>query len=256
MPYAKRKRPTTRKRTAAVPRRKAARRRRPASKRGSTKTTLGPMSGGLQLRDRPQRQSGRMPFARSMFVRLNYADSFGQNAPATNVYGITTWNLNSLFDPDATGAGHQPQQYDQLTAIYRRYHVYGCKVDIEFSNPTADGLFVAWSVRARNTAGIITASIAQLGELPHVKQMPMHNTGSQVKRVSFFVNMRDICHVPKLIYNSDEAQFSAAFNANPLEFIYLEIGTCTTTGVAIGVNVRLRLTYFAKMYNAITAPPS
>lgn len=38
-----------------------------------------------------------------------------------------------MYDPDITGAGSQPIGYDDLTALYSRYRVWGCEVEFEFA---------------------------------------------------------------------------------------------------------------------------
>ena len=45
---------------------------------------------------------------------------------------VNTFRLNSLFDPDYTQTGHQPQWYDQYTAIYGQYRVLGAKIRATF----------------------------------------------------------------------------------------------------------------------------
>jgi len=34
-----------------------------------------------------------------------------------------TFNLNSIFDPDRTGTGHQPYGHDTFQTLYNRYRV-------------------------------------------------------------------------------------------------------------------------------------
>ena len=43
------------------------------------------------------------------------------------------FRLNSLFDPNLTGTGHQPKGFDQLAALYNRYRVYKCEYKITFA---------------------------------------------------------------------------------------------------------------------------
>jgi len=45
--------------------------------------------------------------------------------------------LNSLFDPDFSGAGAQPLGYDQWSAFYSRYKVLGVKWKVMFAQPTS-----------------------------------------------------------------------------------------------------------------------
>lgn len=41
-----------------------------------------------------------------------------------------TFRLNSLYDPDYTGTGHQPRFFDQWSAIYGSYNVYKVRVKV------------------------------------------------------------------------------------------------------------------------------
>lgn len=43
------------------------------------------------------------------------------------------FNMNSCYDPDFSGVGHQPIFWDQLTAVYGRYVVLGSKLKATFS---------------------------------------------------------------------------------------------------------------------------
>jgi hypothetical protein len=38
--------------------------------------------------------------------------------------------MNSLYDPDFTGSGNQPEYFDQLAALYNRYRVYGSAIKV------------------------------------------------------------------------------------------------------------------------------
>jgi len=209
------------------------------------------------LKDKPSHQQGPLPFAREMYVRIPYVDQFQQSAPATQLFGVTSWALNSLFDPDQTGSGHQPYQYDQLTGIYKKYMVYKAKVDLVFSNPTADDLIVAYSVRTANLAGINGSSIASIGERRNTKSFAMVNTGNQKKSISFFVDMATSFAQPNVLFKANEDKFAAAYNANPTNILFLEVATaCTTALGTTGVNVQLRITYYARLYDYYTQAQS
>ena len=47
--------------------------------------------------------------------------------------GVNVIRANSIFNPDATGAGHQPLWRDQLAVLYGRYRVHGMKYKITLS---------------------------------------------------------------------------------------------------------------------------
>lgn len=57
--------------------------------------------------------------------------------------GVTTgtaqvWRMNSLFDPDLTGTGHQPQQFDQLSAVYSQYCVIASQVKMQIMDTSTN----------------------------------------------------------------------------------------------------------------------
>jgi len=78
-------------------------------------------------------------FPDRLVVKLKYTDqySFSGAAPAAQV-----WRVNSLFDPDLTGTGHQPRYFDQLSAVYGQYCVKRFAVKLTCINTGAKGMFV------------------------------------------------------------------------------------------------------------------
>jgi len=87
-------------------------------------------------RGRPKRNKTRISramtntaFPSSKFCKMTYADNWTLTS-TTGTPGGWIFNINSLFDPDQTGVGHQPYFYDQLAAIYNAYVVTACKIEI------------------------------------------------------------------------------------------------------------------------------
>jgi len=64
-------------------------------------------------------------------TKLHYCDVVQLSASAGSP-GLWQFRMNSLFDPDFTGTGHQPQWFDQLSAVYSRYRVLGAKITAKF----------------------------------------------------------------------------------------------------------------------------
>lgn len=79
--------------------------------------------------DRPVVQGGAFP--PTLFAKHRYTEQLTLYTDnLTNRTGSEyAFRINSLFDPDFTGTGHQPVGFDQMSAIYRIYRVY--KVDIQ-----------------------------------------------------------------------------------------------------------------------------
>jgi len=63
------------------------------------------------------------------FMTLRYVENFTTSI-ATTVGSQQTMNLNSLFDPNRTGTGHQPYGYDTIATLYNRYRVISTRYKI------------------------------------------------------------------------------------------------------------------------------
>ena len=50
---------------------------------------------------------------------MKYSETFQLNS----LQGFCRLNLNSIFDPNRTGTGHQPYAHDTFQALYNRYRV-------------------------------------------------------------------------------------------------------------------------------------
>ncbi len=74
------------------------------------------------------------PLAQRLRTTLKYSETVQRTG--TFVYDYV-WRLNSIFDPNLTGVGHQPKGFDQLAALYQRYRVYHAKYDVIMYNTTS-----------------------------------------------------------------------------------------------------------------------
>ena len=71
-------------------------------------------------------------FPQKKTVRLRYAQEIAINTGAAS---ITThiFRANAMFDPDYTGTGHQPSNFDRWMAIYDHYTVLQSKITARYT---------------------------------------------------------------------------------------------------------------------------
>lgn len=70
---------------------------------------------------------------------LKITHKYAENVTLTSTTGITQayrYKANGMYDPNATGGGHQPMFFDQIGAIYQHFTVVGSKITVKFI-PTA-----------------------------------------------------------------------------------------------------------------------
>lgn len=68
---------------------------------------------------------------------MKYSDRYSLANPVAGIPVSQIWNLNSTFDPDSTGVGHQPFGRDQIASLYNRYRVFGASWRLELSPTSA-----------------------------------------------------------------------------------------------------------------------
>lgn len=109
------------------------------------------------------------PFPSRTFARLKYVDNLPQSGSAG--VGIDyLFNLNSVFDPDRTGTGHQPYGHDQLSAIYNRYRVWSCRYKVSFRSKAGGSVQpVTVTVLPSNQTTSLVSVAASCGEWPGAK---------------------------------------------------------------------------------------
>ena len=93
-------------------------------------------------------------------VRLTYADNFkhdiAQNGSAS---AFQAFRVDSIFDPDATGTGHQPILRDLWASQYDFYTVLACDYKIRLYNANADPVTYTAVGTSAQRIGCINATL-------------------------------------------------------------------------------------------------
>jgi len=194
-------------------------------------------------------QRGYLPFGQRYMCRLPYAN----NSQVITALGDGTaaaynFRINSMHDPDQTGVGHQPYQWDQINPMYGRYIIYGCKYVVSFTNPTADGIFVGIGARRELDANhdLQNQSISAIREMKLTTLSAMNNTGRQIKRFSGWIGIHQLFGKTKAqLYN--DFNFGSAIETNPVNIAQLQVFVVDPSGLAASVQFTLKLTFYAQL---------
>lgn len=71
-----------------------------------------------------------MPLPSSKRSKIKYCQYVQLDAGA-GLASTQTFSANSLYDPDVSGAGHQPRGFDQMMTMYRYYTVLGATIEVQ-----------------------------------------------------------------------------------------------------------------------------
>lgn len=159
---------------------------------------------------------GRGPIAPSVFVNLRYVAGFRSDGTTFD----HVFNLNSIFDPDRTGTGHQPLGRDQYATFYNRYRVWSVRVKVVGAlDPGVDNSPVTFGIVADNSGSAYT-NMDQAFEQQNAYSTIVAsgaNSSTVVRRFRLW----DVTGVSKQAYKDD--RFQALFSTDPAEQICLHV---------------------------------
>lgn len=161
--------------------------------------------------------------------------------PSVALYAYQ-FKINDLYDPNYTGAGHQPRGFDQLAYFYNMYRVHACKVTVRAQISTANIEFYA-GIYLHTT----TTTVGDLTDVSELKNS-FYKVGNNEKPVivSRYANIANLAGKSKYVIKADD-KYSAATNASPAELIYATIfAQAVDQTTSIGLNLIVELTFFSE----------
>lgn len=181
------------------------------------------------------------------FICFKYSDVYSFTL-ATVTGNSQIMNLNSLFDPDRTGTGHQPYGYDQIAALYNRYRVWHTKWKLHFHGESVGFyIVVVPSNGALATAITNQASFALACESPRSVSR-VQGTGGNSVIINGGVALNDLNGTTVAEYKGDD-RFQALFGASPSELLLLNIGIYNGTGSSVTVDFQLTVEYYCEIHD-------
>lgn len=146
---------------------------------------------------------------------MKYSTSVSQTS-SSGVLTAYAFRANSIFDPDATGVGHQPSGHDQWAQLYGQYIVKSARLRISAAVGAGQ---TEWSVMGvyLSPASVLTATshseLIEQGKstwmlLPPSSANPARRlSGSYDAKTEY--NIKDV--------KDNVSRLGAAFGANPTE---------------------------------------
>lgn len=194
------------------------------------------------------------PFPQRKWALMRYSDNYLLTGPNTNLSYEQIFSLNSLFKPDVTNTGHQPYGFDTMAVLYNNYLVHGCRVDLEWYDPTADGVIVGYRIQG---SSVSASTVSALEEAPWTTLKSISNTGDQKVIQRIFIQNPQCLGLTKDQYTSDTNQYGAAVTASPTQQTYLRLAVLSTQGGASSsIKLKITLTYGTMFWNRVTLTQS
>lgn len=185
------------------------------------------------------------PFANKYRVNLRYCQEI-QKSAQTSTFGFNTFSMNSLFDPDTTGGGHQPMGYDQLTPIYNRYLVTGAKITATFAFAPTDATPAWVGITTHENSAFVGTSVPVNGLVEQGKTVyrciSAGDGGNPIVTLTKKVSCRKEFSVRDLAGNIE--QYGALVGNSPVNGLFSTVWICGLNGAASpGCDIFVKIEY-------------
>lgn len=178
-----------------------------------------------------------------MLVKLKYAQ-YNPLTPGASVVS-QVFRGNSVFDPDQTGSGAQPYNFDDFAIEYKRYRVRACSIDVTFQSGLATTSRGHTVVVVPTNSSTTFSSIVDAMSAPNAKWSTLISSGNASQ---WRCRMR---MTTKQVLGEDWGdRFEALVTADPADpwfFQCLGFSNDATTSAAL--NVVACLTYEVEFFD-------
>lgn len=197
---------------------------------------------------------GNNVFPRQYICKLKYSDII-QVIPGLSSRDYV-FNLNSLQDPDETNTlGTQPRYFDQLSQIYARYRVLGCKMRARYMPTDAtvpsQSTWLAY-VPTLSSTSLSSSTYAEIAEKPHCKTS-INNIYGRRSEINKYISMSTLAGISKKAIQYDDTYIALSGN-NPetRQYGHLVVGTLDEASTAIAGRLIVDITYYCSFERPVT----
>ena len=154
------------------------------------------------------------PFAAKYICRLKYTQHF---TAIGSSFTAQRFRLNSIYDPDFSGGGHQPYCHDQYAVLYNRYRV----------------LRTSWAITSASAGGynilaaIPTNGVDTISSMDHALELPRcrylsQAPGAPLKTLRGKMGISKLMGLTQAQYRANEG-CESTFGANPTDLALLAV---------------------------------
>lgn len=182
------------------------------------------------------------PIPQRFVTKMKYSEVISGGA----TFGDVSINLNSVYDPNRSGIGHQPYAFDTLAALYNRYRVISCGYRIQCATP-ASGNTVLTAMPA-NTV-VVTGTASELRENPRCKYITQTGGGNSIV-------LSGKSYIPSLVGRSkaqymadDRYQSEVTGSPNELAILNIQLFGISTDAPITSTPVQVVLEYTVEFFD-------
>lgn len=187
-----------------------------------------------------------IPFPNRRMVKLEYFEKQAFSI-AYNTLSSGYIYQSSLYDPRYSVGGHQPLYYDELTAVYRKYRVFGISYDVQWVGRFDYATYVI--MRAQSTP-VLETDIQTVLERS-VRAYKCGTVDTTTFRLRGYASVAKVLGIRDTSLKSDD-WYSAETTTSPVRMIYLiPYIMHEHPSSAVTAQCNIRLTYHCEFFDRV-----
>jgi hypothetical protein len=188
-------------------------------------------------------------FPPTLLTKLRYVDTYALISTAGSL-SKQTFYVNSIYDPDNSGVGHQPLYHDTYTSIYDQYAVVNTKMIIQYQSLAASTSMVIGAViDDDNTSSTTPTTLMEQNLGKHLLLPPLY--GSLSNRT---ISMLWDCKKHLGIDPFTSQTYKTAVGNNPTEAAALVIWSVPADGASIATTQVQVTMEFTVLFTELKTP--
>jgi len=209
------------------------------------------------MRSLSLRISSPNPFPESMRRQHTYCEMFTLTTGNLLFGTQQAFRLNSVYDMNYTGAGHQPYGHDQMAALYGKTRVLKCYVQLTFTTPgSASDVLCLMSCSPNTTSGLTGAQLYAPIETPGSTYGTLPSSGSRRCILSQTYDMEKIFGVSHETYMGGDV-YTAVVGTSPSKEVILTTAVACYDGTnAVACTLQAVFIIDVLWYDRTTLGPS
>lgn len=197
-------------------------------------------------------------YPRRLMVKLKYLDNFLLTLPTSGATAVAqVFRGNSIFDPDFTGAGHQPYASDIYAQMYKYYRVYGSKITVTPVLTLVDGSTYRNAYKLYIVPGSDSTVVnsATLDEMPGITRRAVRLQYTRQPAVSRYSSTARARATTRSAISGGE-EYRSQFGANPSFMFYWVVaakrfGDAALAAGADTLALSVSITYYVELSDPI-----
>lgn len=184
------------------------------------------------------------PIPQRFIAKMKYSELIS----VSDIYGRV--NLNSIWDPNRSGIGHQPYGFDTLATLYNRYRVISCGYRIHAVMGSGGGSNVAGLQVAAQPANeeLSPLTMSEMRENPRAKYI-IQNPGAPTVFLTGKTYLPSLVGRTKAQYMADD-RYQALTTGSPQELAILNIVAASgNDALLVSWSINILLEYTVEFFD-------